>query len=132
MAKIKNLKMAEVLSSDPRINITTSFFGLSQSAVYVPTGSKLAAFQNEYSQEKGETLKQLLSCPDNQLETFVKKHAPLEPITTGPSRLEGCVSADHQFAALQLLGYSNFEYHALTGVKTYEGAAAELISKLFA
>ena len=128
MASIKKLEMAKVLSNDSRIQFTKSCFGLVQHAVYTPTNSRLQAFQDEYATDKGELLKQLLACPSDKLEVFVKSHAAPEKAAMGPARLEGCFSEDHQFAALQLLGYSDFDYRPLTEVKTYEGRDAEIIS----
>lgn len=128
MANINKLGMAKTISTDPRISVNKSFFGLCQTAVYNPTNSKLVAFINDYTAENGEKLKQLLRCPDDRLADLTKKLGPIEEATMGPSRLEGCMSQDHLFAALQLFGYSDFEYSPLTDVVIYEGIQAELIS----
>lgn len=122
--------MAKVISGDSRISINESFFGLIKTAVYNPTNSKLEAFSYDYTSENGDKLKQLLRCPDDKLADFTKKLAPIEKATMGPARLEGCISHDHLFAALQLFGYSDFEYSPLTDVRIYEGISAELISTI--
>lgn len=131
MANFKKLEMAKVLSHDSRIVIRKSFFGFITTAVFAPTGSTLTIFQNDYTSEQGEVLKRLLACSSDNLEQFTKQVGIITPSPMGPARIEGCISADHQFAALQLFGYSDFEYRPLTEVKTYEGWEAELISTLF-
>ena len=51
----------------------------------------------------------------------------IKPADMGNVRLEGCKSADRQFAALQLLRFSDFEYRPVTDVRFYEGRTAEII-----
>ena len=86
--------------------------------------------RNDYTAENGEKLKQLLRCPDDKLADLTKRLSPIEHATMGPARLEGCMSKDHLFVALQLFGYSDFEYSPLTDVRIYEGMPAELISTI--
>lgn len=130
MANINKLGMARTISNDSRISVKKSFFGLSQTAVYNPTGSTVEVFRNDYTAENGEKLKQLLRCPDDKLADLTKRLSPIEHATMGPARLEGCMSKDHLFVALQLFGYSDFEYSPLTDVRIYEGMPAELISTI--
>lgn len=130
MAKFTQLEMAKVLSKDSRIDIRKSLFGILTTAVYIPTGSKLDVFRNDYNTGDGETLKQLFACSEEQLAGFLKKCPTIEPAAMGPARLEGCISDNHQFAALQLFGYSDFSYLPLSEVRIFEGAAAELISTI--
>ncbi len=131
MANIKSLQMAKELSADQRINIKRTFFGLSTTAVYTPTQSTMDAFRQDYTADESSSLKQLLACPDGQLENLIANYTGLTKATMGPTRLEAAISRDHQFAAVQLLGYSDFEYVPLTDVRFFEGHDAELISSLF-
>ncbi len=129
--KIKNLKMADVIFSNDKISIKKSFMGLSTSVVYTPTGSTVKAIGEEYSQDGGNKIEAVINAKDENLEAAVNEAAGVKPAAMSNIRLEGCISADHEFVALQLLAYKDLRYTPITDVRIYEGKAAEIVSKLF-
>jgi hypothetical protein len=128
---IKNLKMAEAIFANEKISVKKSFMGLSTSVVYTPTGSAVKAIGEEYNQEDGNKIEAVINAKDENLEVAVKAAAGVKPAAMSNIRLEGCMSADHEFVALQLLAYRDLRYSPITDVKIYEGKDAELISTLF-
>ena len=74
MSNIKNLEMADALSSKSYIRISNSFFGLFQKVIYVPTGSPIKVFTLEYSPEEGGRLEKLLS-----MQIWPRKANPSRP-----------------------------------------------------
>lgn len=128
---IKNLKMAEVIFSNDKISVNKSFMGLSTSVVYTPTGSTVNAIGEEYSQDGGNKIETVINAKDEDLEVAVNAAAGVKPSAMSTIRLEGCISADHEFVALQLLSYKDLRYTPITDVRIYEGKAAEIVSKLF-
>jgi hypothetical protein len=128
---IKNLKMAEAIFANEKISVKKSFMGLSTSVVYTPTSSAVKAIGEEYNQEDGNKIEAVINAKDENLEVAVKAAAGVKPAAMSNIRLEGCLSADHEFVALQLLAYRDLRYSPITDVRIYEGKAAEMVSKLF-
>ena len=125
MANIKNLTMGSQLLSDPRITTVSTLFGLSSKAVYVPTGSKISSSVYEYSAQEEDKLKHLLPLAD-----AARNVKTLKSHDIGNLRLEVCLSADHQFAAMQLFRYSNFVATPVTSLSVYEQADAATVAGL--
>ena len=124
--------MADVIFSNDKISIKKSFMGLSTSVVYTPTGSTVNAIGEEYSQDGGNKIEAVINAKDEEdLEVAVNAAAGVKPSAMSTIRLEGCISADHEFVALQLLSYKDLRYTPITDVRIYEGKAAEIVSKLF-
>ena len=128
---IKNLKMAEAIFANEKISVKKSFMGLSTSVVYTPTSSAVKAIGEEYNQEDGNKIEAVINAKNENLEVAVKAAAGVKPAAMSNIRLEGCLSADHEFVALQLLAYRDLRYSPITDVRIYEGKAAEMVSKLF-
>ena len=105
--------------------------GLSTSVIYTPTGSTVKAIGEEYSQDGGNKIEAVINAKDENLEAAVNEAAGVKPAAMSNIRLEGCISADHEFVALQLLAYKDLRYTPITDVRIYEGKAAEIVSKLF-
>ncbi len=131
MASFKSLQMAAELSANPNIEIKKSFLGLSTSVVYKPTGSRMDIIRNDYSLDDGEKIKRLFSSKREQLATIANQLTDIKPAPMGPVRVEACISQDHQFAALQLFTYADFQYTAWSEVQYYEGVEAEVVSMVF-
>lgn len=131
MSSFKNMAMAVAVASHRDITVKKSFFGLIAKALYTPTDSPVLVLQYDYTTENGAHIKQVLSASDSQLEDAVKAAGKVEKAPMGPFRVEVCYSIDHQFAAVQPFGYSDFEYKPQADISFYEGPAAELIIKLF-
>lgn len=128
---IKNLKMADAIFSNDKISLKKSFMGFGTSVVYTPTGSKIKAIGEEYSQDAGNKIEAVINAKDENLEAAVNAAAGIKAIAMSTIRLEGCISDDHEFVALQLLAYKDLRYSPITDIKIYEGKSAEIVSKLF-
>ena len=122
MASFKSLEMADAVSSKSYIEVKKALFGLIQKAVYTPTQSPLKVIQQDYTTEAGD---------HSKLEAALQNAGIITPSATGPFRIEALVSADKQFAAVQTLGYSDFQYKPTSDVRFFEGKQAELIATLF-
>lgn len=130
MANIKNTELGKTLAADPRITIKSSLFGLVTKSVYTPTDSPLAVYRFEYPADKGDKVARLLSLVGEPLKQAAAEIKTLKTDGIGNTRLEACVSADQQFAALQLFRYSNFLPTPMTKVIVFEGDDAKTIGGL--
>ena len=131
MTKIKKLEMASVVSNEKDITVTESFFGLCEKAIYTPTGSRVKADTYEYSQNNGERLITLVDSGTEELENQLGRGVIIRATPVGHIRAEVCVSDDHQFLALNILRFSNFEYVPVGSPRLFWGHDAEVVSRLF-
>ena len=131
MPNIKNLEMAEAVSSKSYIRISNSFFGLCQKIVYVPTGSPVKVIKQEYSREEGERLEKLLSLPIKKLEAELASKGKPATTAVGNYQLQACVSDDRQFCAVQLFRFADLMYHPQAEPQFFEGEAAAAIARTF-
>lgn len=130
MAKINHLEMgAEVMALED-IEVKKTFFGMSLKLIYKPTQSIVKIKENEYSAEDGRKLENILNTEPENVEETIQKF-PVSAIGMGNMKLEACISDDHQFAAIQLLAFKDFDYKPATEMKVYTGKAAAAIAKLF-
>jgi hypothetical protein len=51
-------------------------------------------------------------------------------VAIGNVELDACISTDKQFAALQLLQFSDYSYHPISKVAFYEGDQAQLVASI--
>lgn len=130
MANIKSTEMGKTLASDPRITTKSSLFGLVSKSVYTPTDSPLAIYKFEYPADKGDKVARLLGLVGEPLKQAAAEMKTLKTDSIGNTRLEACISADQQFAALQLFRYSNFLPTPITKVTVFEGEDAKTIGSL--
>lgn len=130
MASIEHLEMSAALVALPEISVKKSFFGLKTNVTYTPTGSSVKVKINEYNTEMGDKLETILKAnPDNIASLIAKGN--IEKANLGNVRLEACISDDKQFAAVQLLRFSQLNYAPTTDMVVLKGAAAEAIASLF-
>lgn len=130
MSKINHLEMgAEVMGLD-EIEVKKGFLGMSVKLIYKPTNSIIKVKENEYSAEDGRKLENILSTEPENMEQAIHDF-PVESIGMGNIKLQGCISADHQFAAVQLLAFKDFDYKPISEVHIYTGKAAESFATLF-
>lgn len=130
MASIEHLEMSAALAALPEISVKKSFFGLKTDVIYIPTGSSVKVKINEYTTEMGDKLETILKAnPDNVASMITKSN--IEKANLGNVRLEACISDDKQFAAVQLLRFSQLNYAPSTPMVVLTGAAAEAIATLF-
>lgn len=128
MSSIKRLEMAAALSAYTHIKIKKSLF--STTAIYLPTQSQVKAVILEYTPSEGERVERLLSMPlDKMAEDIAQKGKPSAG-ANGNYRLELCLSDDHQFCALQLFRFGDFEYNPVFEPRFYEGHDVEAIALL--
>lgn len=130
MANIKKLEMVSELTARNDISITSSFFGLCTKAKYLPTGSELVVFKQDFQLEDASRIERLLDTPVGRLASATAD-VRLTKTAVGNVRLEGCMSRDGQFLAVQLLRFSDYLYRPVSEPHFYEGAAARLLAEVF-
>ena len=120
---------AEVMALED-IKVKKTFLGMGIKLIYLPTGSTVKVKEKEYSAEDGRKLENILGTEPENVEEAIQKF-PVSSISMGNVKLEACISEDHQFAAVQLLSFKDFDYKPVTEVNVYKGKAAQAIAKLF-
>ena len=130
MSSIKSMEIAEALSNHQHITIKSSFFGLSRKVVYEPTQSPVKADIQEYTPTQGEQLERLLALPTDKLKKELQEKGAPATAPIGQYRLETCLSADGQFAAVQLFRFSDFSYKPTSDFIAFEGEDAAILSSL--
>lgn len=130
MSKISHLEMgAEVMALED-ITVKKTFLGMGIKLIYKPTQSVVKVKENEYTQEDGRKLENILSTESDKVEKAIQQF-PVSSVGMGNVKLEACLSADHQFAAVQLLSFTDFDYKPVTNMRVFTGSAAQAIAKLF-
>lgn len=129
MAKINHLEMGDYVMSLEDIQVKKSFMGLSTKLIYKPTNSVIKIKEKEYSVEDGRKLEELLSTSQESMEATIN-NLSVSSIGMGNAKLQACLSDDHQFAAVQLLTFKDFDYQPISDVKVYTGKTAEAFTKL--
>ena len=128
MPSIKNLEMAAALSAYQHIEIKKSLF--STKAIYTPTQSQAKAIILEYTPSEGERVEHLLEMPLDKIAADIQQKGKPAAGANGNFRLELCLSDDHQFCALQLFRFGDFQYKPVFEPRFYEGKDAEYITQL--
>ena len=128
MSSIKNLEMAAALSAYQHIEIKKSLF--STKAIYTPTQSQAKAIILEYTPTEGERVARLLDMPLDKMAADIQQKGKPVAGANGNFRLEVCLSDDHQFCALQLFRFGDFQYKPVFEPRFYEGKDVEPITKL--
>ena len=128
MSSIKNLEMAAALSAYQHIEIKKSLF--STKAIYTPTQSVAKAIILEYTPSEGERVEHLLEMPLDKMAADIQQKGKPVAGANGNFRLEVCLSDDHQFCALQLLRFGDFQYKPVFEPRFYEGKDVEAVALL--
>ena len=128
MSSIKNLEMAAALSAYQHIEIKKSLF--STKAIYTPTQSQAKAIILEYTPSEGERIARLLEMPLDKMAADIQQKGKPAAGANGNFRLEVCLSDDHQFCALQLLRFGDFQYKPVFEPRFYEGKDVEAVALL--
>jgi len=129
MANLRKLDMGqEVLNHS---NITTQKSLLGEKVIYTPTGSKVKAYQREYSSSDGQLAQRILNAPEGNIEPLVAKARGVIKAAIGSTRIDMCISTDRQFAAFQMFKFLNLSYQRDSVVKFFEGDSAKLLADLF-
>lgn len=120
--------MATALSAYPHIEIKKSLF--STKAIYTPTQSPAKAVILEYTPTEGERVARLLDMPLDKMAADIQQKGKPVASAYGNFRLELCLSKDHQFCALQLFRFGDFQYKPVFAPRFYKGKDVKLFTKL--
>lgn len=123
--------MAGLLFKKSCIKVEKAFFGLKTNVIYTPTNSAVVGEIMDYDCANGKKVLEFYDANPNQIELLIKKEGRPETGCNGNTRLFLCYSKDHQFMAMQVFQYSNFEYHAAGEAKFFEGMNAVMELKAF-
>lgn len=131
MSKYSNLALAKAFVGDPRITVTTSFFGFSEKATYIPTQSRIIAVRREYTPEIGQTIVHALRAEAGKQAALLAALGHQNDTSDGNYQLEVCYAEDMSFAAMRLYQYEQLQYRPVSEICTFEGPeAAEAIKIL--
>ena len=123
--------LKESVALQPYITRKSTFFGLFNRLVYVPTDSRLNFTSRYYAPILREELKELFALGDQVLEKRLAKMNRFEQAMNGNLLVECCVSADKQFVALQLKHFEQIDYQPISDVRFLQGDAAKHAAKVF-
>ena len=129
MATFNKLAMSAELLSHNELRVVSTMMGLSKKLVYTPTGAAVNVKKFNYNPEAVAHLQRIIDSDGKGLAQAVKAcHA--EQVAIGNVELDACISTDKQFAALQLLQFSDYSYHPISKVAFYEGDQAQLVTSI--
>lgn len=131
MASLNNMEMAAQVTAHKDIDIKKTFFGLKTQVIYKPTNCPVDCFRKEYAPDAESSLNKLLDNTGEQLAKAAKAVADIKEVDMGNVRLEAALSRDHQFAALQIVKFTNFNYLPVSDVKFLMGADAAAVAVIF-
>lgn len=131
MEYINNMELANALYHNPNIKVQKRFFGLKTVVIYTQTNSTVVGRYQEFDNESGRKIQQLLESTIDKLNTIARKLGHPQPVDNGKYCLSMCFSQDHQFVAMQLSQYVDFDYHPVGSIRFAEGEEAEMLLKPF-
>ena len=109
----------------------STFFGLINRLVYAPTDSRLNFTCRYYAPILREELKELFALGGQVLEKRLAKMNRFEQAVNGNLLVECCISADKEFAALQLKHFEQIDYQPISDVRFLQGESAMQAAKIF-
>ena len=123
--------LKESVALQSYITRKSSFFGLINRLVYAPTDSRLNFACRYYAPILREELKELFALGGQVLENRLAKTNRFEQAVNGNLLVECCVSADKEFAALQLKHFEQIDYQPISEVRFLQGESAMQAAKIF-
>ena len=123
--------LKESVALQSYITRKSTFFGLITRLVYAPTDSRLNFTCRYYAPILREELKELFALGDQVLEKRLAKMNRFEQAVNGNLLVECCVSADKEFAALQLKHFEQIDYQPISEVRFLQGESAMQAAKIF-
>ena len=123
--------LKESVALQSYITRKSSFFGLINRLVYAPTDSRLNFTCRYYAPILHEELKELFAHGGQVLEKRLAKMNRFEQAVNGNLLVECCVSADKEFAALQLKHFEQIDYQPISEVRFLQGESAMQAAKIF-
>lgn len=127
----QSLGLKQIVAQQSYIAQKSVCFGLFSHLVYQPTNSRLRFVSHPYGAVVREEMKDLFRLDDAAFARRLSKCSSYEQAVNGNLMLEGCVSADKQFAALRLLQWSQIDYQPVSEVHQLQGADAAQAAKVF-
>ena len=123
--------LKESVALQSYITRRSTFFGLINRLVYAPTDSRLNFTCRYYAPILRKELKELFALGDQVLEKRLAKMNRFEQAVNGNLLVECCVSADKEFAALQLKHFEQIDYQPISEVRFLQGESAMQAAKIF-
>lgn len=123
--------LKESVALQSYITRKSTFFGLINRLVYAPTDSRLNFTCRYYAPILREELKELFALGGQVLENRLAKTNRFEQAVNGNLLVECCVSADKEFAALQLKHFEQIDYQPISEVRFLQGESAMQAAKIF-
>ena len=123
--------LKESVALQSYITRKSSFFGLINRLVYAPTDSRLNFTCRYYAPILREELKELFALGGQVLEKRLAKMHRFKQAVNGNLLVECCVSADKEFAALQLKHFEQIDYQPISEVRFLQGESAMQAAKIF-
>ena len=123
--------LKESVALQTYITRKSTFFGLFNHLVYAPTDSRLNFTCRYYAPILREELKELFALGGQVLENRLAKMNRFEQAVNGNLLVECCVSADKEFAALQLKHFEQIDYQPISEVRFLQGESAMQAAKIF-
>ena len=123
--------LKESVALQTYITRKSTFFGLINRLVYAPTDSRLNFTCRYYAPILREELKELFALGGQVLENRLAKTNRFEQAVNGNLLVECCVSADKEFAALQLKHFEQIDYQPISDVRFLQGESAMQAAKIF-
>ncbi len=123
--------LKESVALQSYITRKSTFFGLINRLVYAPTDSRLNFTCRYYAPILREELKELFALGGQVLEKRLAKMNRFEQAVNGNLLVECCVSADKEFAALQLKHFEQIDYQPISEVRFLQGESAMQAAKIF-
>lgn len=123
--------LKESVALQTYITRKSTFFGLINRLVYAPTDSCLNFTSRYYAPILREELKELFALGGQVLEKRLAKMNRFEQAVNGNLLVECCVSADKEFAALQLKHFEQIDYQPISEVRFLQGESAMQAAKIF-
>ncbi len=123
--------LKESVALQTYITRRSTFFGLINRLVYAPTDSRLNFTCRYYAPILREELKELFALGGQVLENRLAKMNRFEQAVNGNLLVECCVSADKEFAALQLKHFEQIDYQPISDVRFLQGESAMQAAKIF-
>lgn len=123
--------LKESVALQSYITRKSTFFGLFNRLVYAPTDSRLNFTCRYYAPILREELKELFALGGQVLEKRLAKMNRFEQAVNGNLLVECCVSADKEFAALQLKHFEQIDYQPISDVRFLQGESAMQAAKIF-
>ena len=131
MRKQNTCNLKESVALQSYITRKSTFFGLINRLVYAPTDSRLNFTCRYYAPILREELKELFALGGQVLENRLAKMNRFEQAVNGNLLVECCVSADKEFAALQLKHFEQIDYQPISEVRFLQGESAMQAAKIF-